>query len=254
MYRNTLLVAGLIFGAASAQAGITAFNFVDVDNSAGSPTLDAYSTTDILIDFDSRWTGSQMLILLEQGSIYQNTGVAGNGPPSLALQASDPSATYDSYVTLNATSADELQANLLTFGGAIDLGGSPTITFSENGIDAAWSYLPSPPPVDDSFWANYQDQTDFLVSRVSLSNDAKGTFTVLASAGGLISTTSGSLDSLSGISSLLADLQVAQDSTDPNAPLLVQGTIQNGAFVIPEPTTAALLGLGLLGVARRRSA
>lgn len=252
MKHFTTIVCALSLLVGSAHAGITAFNFVGVDNSTGAPALDGFTTTDVRIDFDSRWTGSQMSIVLEQGSIYQNASVSGNGPPSLSLQASDPAATYDSYVTLNATSSDELAATLLAFGGAVDLGAGAMIEFNEDGVNAAWAYLPPPPPVDNSFWANFQDQSDYLISRVSLSDDAKGTFTVLASAGGIISTTGGTLDSLTSIDSMLSEFQVIRDSNDPDAPLLVQGTIDGGAFVVPEPTTSAVVVLGVLGLVRRR--
>ncbi|MEM7626021.1 MAG: PEP-CTERM sorting domain-containing protein [Planctomycetota bacterium] len=242
---------GVSVYAPSVSAGITAFDFVGVENSAGAPALDGFTTTDVRIDFDSRWTGSQMLIVLEQGSIYQNAAVPGAGPPSLTLQSIDPAATYDSYVTLNATSSDELNANLLAFGGAVDLGGSRLIQFDNAGVNSAWVYQPAQP--FDTFFLPFEDQQDFLISRISLSNDAKGTFTVLATAGGFISTTGGDLDSLTSIDSILADFQTISDTSDPNAPLLVQGVIDGGAFVVPEPATAGLFTLGLTCLTRRRT-
>lgn len=230
-----LIAAALVCASASGQ--ITAFHFDDVDNTAGGAALSTFTTTDILIDFDSRWTGSQMLITLTQGSVYQEAGVVGAAPPTLAQQAGSDSAPFDTYVTLNADSSDALPATMLAFGGAINIGGNPPLTFDTSGVDAAWVYLPPPPPVG-SFFDTFQNKDGFKIARVSLSDDAEGVFKVLASAGGIISSTTGPLGE-------------PAEPGDENQGLLVEGQILNGRFV-PEPASAiAMLGLGALMLRRR---
>ncbi|MEM8495749.1 MAG: hypothetical protein AAF663_10220, partial [Planctomycetota bacterium] len=106
----------------AASGQITAFDFVDVDNSAGGSALDGFTTTDITVDFDSRWTGSQMLIQLTKGSIYQND-FGGDGPPSGLFTTFQPALAFDTFVTLNARTSEELPDDVEVFAGAVNLGG-----------------------------------------------------------------------------------------------------------------------------------
>ncbi len=240
-----------LVGGASAQ--ITAFDFVDVPNSAGGSALDGFTTTDITIDFDSRWTGSQLLIELTQGSLYVDPLVdPWEGPADAFTQTVSPSTSFATYLTMNAREASEMPGEMITevFSfrpGAVNLGGDAAGGIDSEGANAAWSmYPPDPnsPEYSESYWWPFQDEDDFLISRVTLSDDAQGTFSVLASAGGIISIETNPL----GITG-----PVGTGTADPNQGLQVQGQITGGAFVVPEPATVGLLAASsVLVLCRRR--
>ena len=101
--------------------------------------------------------------------------------------------------------------------GAVDLGGAPARDFPAAGTSDATTISIAWNPAGGDVFA---DQTGFGTFRASLTPDANGTFQYLASAGGEIT--------------------------------IESGQVVNGALV-PEPTTAGLLGLaGLSLIARRR--
>lgn len=98
-------------------------------------------------------------------------------------------------------------------GGAVDLGAPAAAVFSAAAINQAWN--PSPGVV-------VVDRTDFVTARISLSDDAQGTWAYLASAGGEIKKYQG-----------------------PQY-LVVDG------HLVPEPATLSVMGAGALALIRRR--
>jgi hypothetical protein len=191
-----------------ASAAVTDMQINEVDNSVGGAALSGYYTQDVVIDFDGEWTGSQLLIQLSTGDVYQD-GVGTAQPPQEAFFATFASLEFDTFVAAGGTTNGTSETFSLG-GGAVDLGGDPTAQFDSAGINQAWN-----PPGG----AGIADRTGFALARVSLSDDASGTWTLLASAGGEIST--------------------------------YEGPVEGGAMV-PEPATMSLLALGGLGVLIRR--
>ena len=190
-----------------ASAAVTDMQINGVDNS-GEAALDGFVTQDVAIDFDGQWTGSQLLITLDTGSIYQDAA-GGVTPPTDFIVDLVSSSAYDTFVTAGGLTVESSEA-VSAGAGAVDLGGPATAQFDAAGINQAWN-----PPGGTVI----VDQTGFLTARVSLSDDAIGTWALLASAGGEIST--------------------------------YEGPVEGGAMV-PEPATMSLLALGGLGVLIRR--
>jgi len=180
--RTGKLQAGPLMGvvwlvASFAQAQVTDLKFVLVDNTPGGSTVaDVFHTNDLLVSFAGQYTGSQLIVELASGSIYQNS--FGNiGPPSPALMPVFPSLAFDSFVAQgNATNGGSF-GHPAPGGGAIDMGGDPNARFDTGGINQAWHPAGA---------QNIIDQVDFFLARVTLSNDATGTANVLVSAAGVL--------------------------------------------------------------------
>ena len=208
MWKQIASAIAMAVIAAPASAAVTNFNVGTVNNS-----MPDYVTNDISIDFENQWSGSQILLTLSAGSLFQDpNGFNGNNVPSQSLANSFDGVKYDSFVTGGGpTDASSVSVNL--GGGAVDLGGASAANFAVNPasqINQAWNPAAGTNPTNG---------TDFLTARLTLSDDAAGTWQYLASDGD-ISTTG--------------------------------GTINNGTMAIPEPASAVLLGLGGLGLLRRR--
>lgn len=148
------------------------------------------------------------MIELDSGSIYQDAA-GGNGPPNSAVVGLVPSLAYDTFVTLDSLTSGGPHGEPLLVGGAVNVGGDATAAFNTMTINQGFS-----PAAGVTSAA---DGANFLVSRLTLSDDANGTATWLGSAAGVISPTFSS-------------------------PIL------NGVLCIPEPSTLVLLGMGLVSL------
>jgi hypothetical protein len=173
-------VTGIAFTATAglAQAGILNVYAVQVDNSGGGAALDGFITTDIFIDFEGQYNGSQMLLQLGGDQIYQDA-VGSDFPPSPVFIGVFPSLEFDTFLTLG-TAVDEspTNPNPAIFSGAVDLGGAPSAIINNSILNAAWG---APGGVAIS------DQVGFLVARLTLAETVNGILSFLSSAGGDIS-------------------------------------------------------------------
>ena len=200
-----------------APAAVTAYHVESVNNSS-SPALSGFITQDVAIDFGGQWTGSQLLIQLTQGNIYQDA-FGGATEPNPALVAAFPSLAFDTFLGAGDRTATPSAITPSVAGAAVDLGGGPSQKFDASGIDIAW-FAPGGTLLTNG--------TDFFTARVSLSSNANGTYKYLASAGGQISQFSGTINN---------------------------GVLTPDSATVPEPVSVAVLGLGasLLGWRRRKA-
>ncbi|MCG8451089.1 MAG: PEP-CTERM sorting domain-containing protein [Pirellulales bacterium] len=219
----SLAVAFCFAVASVSNAGITSISATTEDNSDGAPATNGFVTNDIFLSFTGQYTGSQMLFTLDTGAMYLDTNGAGIGPQNSGFFGLAPSLKYHSHIALgtlgSSTSNGDANTgpwgNPNTNGNAVDLGSTAaTETFDATGADIAWGPGGTNP---------VQDQTDFFVARLTLSDDASGSVLYLASAAG--------------------------NATQ------VQGSISNGVLsltLIPEPASLMLAGLGLVGLCMHR--
>ena len=157
------------------EAQITQIAVFEIDNSAGGPALDGFATYDVSISFDGRYTGSQLLIQLSQGSIYQDPDGGDIAPATFPT----PSSQFDSFIGQGWPTIGQV-AEPLQF--AVNLGGSRPARFDTTMANLAWH---PQPPTEGTNGAFLEDLSDLLTVRVSLSDDATGTWAYLASAGGV---------------------------------------------------------------------
>ena len=205
----TLTVVTMLFTASSAKAQVSNTGWT----SDGGASLDGFVVYDLTASFTGQYTGAQLIVELTAGSIYQDTA-GGTTPPNQAVINAIPTLEWDTFVAQGSSVADGPSGNPSPGGGAVDLGGAAAAVFSNAAINQAWN--PSGGQTGTS------DQTDFLLTRLTLSNDALGTAQWLVSAAG--------------------------------TPLSLSLPIVDGK-AIPEPTTMVLAAFGLIGVvaSRRRS-
>lgn len=180
-------------------------------------SLPGHWTHDIFIDFAGQYTGSQMIVELTTGEIYQNTDLGGNTPPNAALFAVDPTVEWDTFLANGGPTTTSTVGDFGLGGAAIKLDFSGDVsfqrpaTFSDNVIDQSWN-----PAIDTEIL----DQSDFMVARITLSDDASGTFQYIASAGGVV-------------------------GVEPHGTVILP--IRNGT-IVPEPSTVILLAFGVVGL------
>ena len=137
-------------------------NFVPVDNSSGGAALDGFLTTDIRLDFEGQYGGSQLIIELNSGSFYRDPrgNTDGNRPGFLDL-AKYPSLAFDTAIYGGFPG-----------GGAVDIGGGGQAEYPMNGgtsLNQAWVFL-------GEVIADRQDYHDI---RLTMTEDASGTFKYL---------------------------------------------------------------------------
>jgi len=148
--------------------------FVEVDNSSGGAELDGFVTNDLLSSWDGQYTGTQMVLELSAGSIYQHPSEASAVPPP-GVQNLASAARFDTFVTHGGPGLNWSFSQ--PGGGAVDLGGEPKAQFDGNRINQSWN----PSGID----AGLEDEVDFMFARITLSEDAVGTVDVLVSAAGV---------------------------------------------------------------------
>ena len=154
----------------SASAQVTRLSGGGYNNGVVPNTI----TNDLSIDFRGKYTGSQLLIELTAGSIYQNFN-GGDTAPEALLFTIDPLVEFDSFVTNDSEVAGGLWGGFALGGGAANFSGSRHKQFDTSGVDVSWF------PAAGSL---IFDQSDFLTARITLSDDAEGTWSYMASANG----------------------------------------------------------------------
>jgi hypothetical protein len=134
-------------------------------------TVDGYTTNDIQLDFTGNLRGQQMILNLTAGSIFQQAAFGGNTAPNGALFPSFADVEYDTFVTIGGLRSDgpkpPASQDLLVIGGAVDLMPGSALKFDTSGLNVAWAPAPG---------VDVDGGTGYVTSRITLSNDAQGTF------------------------------------------------------------------------------
>lgn len=145
-----------------------------VNNSEDGPgdPLANFVTQDLKIDFSGIYTGSQLRLNLTSGSIFQEMSFGSQVPPLPGVLGLAPHVAWDTFVAQGAPTLDSPSARPSLSGGAINLGGAPTAVFTDAEINQGWFVSPG---------LTLINLADFMVARVTLSNDAAGEFSYLGS-------------------------------------------------------------------------
>jgi hypothetical protein len=154
------LLALSLVPADPATAAVTHIQPVQVDK---GELLPDFVTNDLSIDFEGNLRGHLILLDLDQGSIYDNA-FGSDYPPNSALFPIFPELAYDTFVTLGGPTQQE--SHPIEPGSDISLPIVPECSILPGcrlfaGRPATGVAIPS---------AN-----DFMVARITLSNDAMGT-------------------------------------------------------------------------------
>ncbi|MEM1444421.1 MAG: PEP-CTERM sorting domain-containing protein [Planctomycetota bacterium] len=212
---GTLAIAALA-GGASAQ--VTSFSFTPTVSGDGTAV-----SNEIAVDFTGQYTGSQILLELTQGTILQEQAFGSDVDvaPGEGLANAAGGLLFDTYVAQGSRFSDGPGAI-----GAPNLGGG-AVNIRTTDAGAVFN---DPTTISQAYnppgGLLILDGTNFVIAQIALSSDAQGTFKFFASAN---------------------DEVPAIDDIE-------EFVINNGVIEIPEPASAALLGLGGLAMLRRRSA
>ena len=205
-----LSFALLIASNCTVEAQVTEMQFERIDNSA---VLTGYVTNDLLMSLNGQYSGSELILELTEGEIYQdplnNSSTSqrvdkalGRLPPSHLFIPLFPSIAFDTFVAYGELVDHGVVPVALV--GAVDIGGAVEAKFDTTGINLSWGPSAGHPFI--------QDAADVPVARITLSDDARGSFIWLNAAGGQLT--------------------------------LLEGHIVNGIMGIPEPGTLFMCVLG----------
>ncbi len=142
---------------------------VEVDNSSA---LSGYHTYDLQVTTDSDWMSAALLLELTSGTIYQHE-LGSNTAPNQAVVDVVPALGFD-------TSVGGDVSNVSVAGGAGDLGGG-ALQFDDSVLSISW------------FNASAGDTGTFAIARITLSDDAVGTWSYYTFSGD--ATGSGTIES-----------------------------------------------------------
>lgn len=161
----TVLLA--VLSAAPAAAQFSWFSYCATD------TLPGFVVNDLYVDFAGEVPIVEMLLDLP-GQIYQDPfGDAAGGPPNVNLLPLIETIRYDTFVTLGSETSPIPGTALLIAGGAVDIGGQPGSTMSEDLIDITWS------PAGGQTFPNTNPGQGMLMARVTLAAGSSASITVL---------------------------------------------------------------------------
>jgi len=149
--------------ACMAQLSLAAISasWLPVITEAATNPPPGFKTYDLVVTTSTDWLGSNLVMNLTTGSIYNDANGAGSDSPNPAFFGFVPTLRWDSYVT-NGKALGSGQAS--SAGGAVDLGGSPTAAWTATAINKNW------------FTTDLDNIGTFTVARITLSDGATGTF------------------------------------------------------------------------------
>jgi len=138
-----------------------------IDSVDNSTALSGYVTQDLIVHSATDWLSCQLMVTPDSaGGIHQDPlGSSGAQSPDPFFFAYFPSVEYDTYVS-NGSAGD----GPLSAGGAVDLSGAPTQTFDQDALNIAW------------YSTSIDDLEELALARITLTDDATGTWRFLVSA------------------------------------------------------------------------
>lgn len=204
------VIALLSMTRARADIALRQIDHFDTPTWPLGPQNGPWVTNDIFVSTSTDWHSALLYLRLDTGTIFQN--VAGTDTsPNTSLFATKPGLIYDTYVAggdPGGLQADQPARNVIAPVGAADLSGNAEKTFSGQTLDVTW------------FRFNKQDiGPDRLLARVTLSDDATGTFQMLASS-----------------AATPGDDRLLPPTYDPELLAIRDGVIAQGVLSAPSPT------------------
>jgi hypothetical protein len=138
--------------------------------------LSDHVVNDIYLDFQGQLSGSKLILMLTEGSIYDepSNGYIARDPN---LLEHTPVLAYDLFFTLGSSTSGGPFGYPLLVGGACNLGGAFSCprNITSQMINVGWG---------PAAGVIVRDQQDFLTARITLSEDARGTWSYLSSVQG----------------------------------------------------------------------
>jgi hypothetical protein len=172
--------------------------FVHQIDNGGQGDLADTVTNDVFIDFTGELRGQLLMLNIEEGSIYQHP-MGAHLPPDASLLPAVPNLEFDTFLAMGgANSASSFSAlhirNL-----------EDPVPFGDDFINAKWA---------PATGVALRDRQDFLTARITLTENAQGTWRYFGSVAG----------------------------ADPGR-TFGGGVIANGVMTVPEPESAMVSGV-----------
>ena len=221
-------------------------SIVQRDNTTGGPNLAGFKTNDFLLDTTNQLSSFQLYLELEQGQIFQDPVGGHTAPPEGLAERGFPSLEFDTFVAVGTETAGGPYGTPGVAGGAVNFGASSQVEFDDDTLSIVWYGTPGVPMFGSE---------DFLLSRVSLSDDAIGSWDLRVSRLGKMDTVSGTIENGLLIDSW-KDSQINEGGSSSNAggQQSQQDRFGQSNSEVPEPGTCALAisALGLFVLRRRQ--
>jgi hypothetical protein len=138
--------------------------------------LSDHVVNDIYVDFQGQLSGSNLKLVLTEGSIYDHP-LGGNQAPDARVIAVAPALAFDTFVTIASPTLGGPYGDAAIVGGAHPCGTACPLPDSDQTLERTWAPIPG---------VVVRDQQDFLTARITLSADARGIWSYLSSANGFI--------------------------------------------------------------------
>ncbi|QDT67328.1 hypothetical protein MalM25_02250 [Planctomycetes bacterium MalM25] len=169
---RVLLLALATLAAQPAAAALLDAKFV---NPTILGTREGFVVNDLLIDFEGQLFGQQMIVQLDSGLIHQGIG-RGETAPDGRLFIVFPTLASDTFVTMGGAEIATSEDTLVVGSSTVFSQSDGTKEFNASGIDITWA--PATGVV-------IEDRTDFMVARLTFSDDAHGRIFFYSNSGGV---------------------------------------------------------------------
>lgn len=245
-HRTAFVAIGLMVVTSAANAQVKSLKIVS--HRPPEDVLPGYIVNDLFIDFDGLYTGSQMIVELDIGEIFQDTSpFAGDYSPIPAAISLDPRIQWDTFLANGGpTAADNASSFIRGEGAAINVdpsrrhpsGSQRPAVFSSEDIDVQWN---------PAGGADITERMDFMVARLTLTEGTWGILQFIASADQVI----GVPHAMSINGSFPGEQVPGGAPGERRVTVLITDGV---AGLVPcEPSTVMLLGVGVMGTAGVRA-
>lgn len=125
------------------------------------------------IDFEGTYSGGQLLINLNSGSIYNDSSVGGDLAPNPVFLHFFPDLVFDTYIANGGLTSDQDQGQYALGGGAVNVDASESTAVFNEGTKISQGFGPRGGNI-------IPEGTGFVIAQLTLSPDANGTFAARA--------------------------------------------------------------------------